>query len=217
MSATVYVARHGETTWNLAGRYQGRLESDLSDLGIGQAQALAGYFADRLAAGEPVPTRILSSPLRRCIETAAFTAALLGIAVETDARLIEIAHGTWEGRYRDEIAANDPPRYDAWRNDPEEVAFEGGESLGDVRARWHDFAGTLEETKKDLLVVTHDAIARVAVLGATRRPLRDFWKVHVENGAFARYARHDGAIAILEECHTAHLGDLRALLEGQAL
>ncbi|MGH7709278.1 MAG: histidine phosphatase family protein, partial [Vulcanimicrobiaceae bacterium] len=32
----IYLARHGETTWNLAGRYQGRLESALSALGVRQ-------------------------------------------------------------------------------------------------------------------------------------------------------------------------------------
>jgi len=37
----VYVARHGETTWNLAGRYQGRRESALTSLGMRQAFALA--------------------------------------------------------------------------------------------------------------------------------------------------------------------------------
>ena len=60
----MFVARHGETTWNLAGRYQGRLESELSPLGARQAFALAGAM-QREGVG-----RVVSSPLRRCTSTA---------------------------------------------------------------------------------------------------------------------------------------------------
>ena len=131
----VYVARHGETTWNLAGRYQGRRESALSALGVRQGIALAGTFT-RTRSLE----RIVSSPLLRCVATAKFVADALDLEVETDDRLIEIAHGTWEGRLRDEIAANDPARYRDWRENPAHVAFEGGETLAGVQARWREFA-----------------------------------------------------------------------------
>jgi hypothetical protein len=54
----VYVARHGETTWNAAGRYQGRLESELSALGMRQAEALASAMRGAHL------RRVISSPLR---------------------------------------------------------------------------------------------------------------------------------------------------------
>jgi phosphoserine phosphatase len=217
VSATIYVARHGETTWNVAGRYQGRLESALSGLGVAQGAALARYFADCAARDAPLPAQIVSSPLLRCTATAQFVATQLGLPVATDERLIEIAHGTWEGRYRDELAANDPKRYHAWRNDPAHVAFERGETLGDVRERWRAFAATLADTRGDVLAVTHDAVCRVALLDALGRGLEDFWTVRVENAAFARYAVKAGALTLVEECHTDHLATLRASLEGQAL
>ena len=118
----VYVARHGETTWNLAGRYQGRRESELTELGMRQALALADAM-DEAGVG-----RVVSSPLLRCTATARPSADRRGVEVETDDRLIEIAHGTWEGRLRDELAANDPERYRAWRRDPARVQFENGEN-----------------------------------------------------------------------------------------
>ncbi|HKE36237.1 MAG TPA: histidine phosphatase family protein, partial [Candidatus Baltobacteraceae bacterium] len=92
----LYVARHGETDWNYEGRYQGQRESTLTELGRRQAEALAGALADSGA------RRILSSPLRRCVDTARPLAERLGISVETDDRLLEIAHGNWEGRLRAE-------------------------------------------------------------------------------------------------------------------
>ncbi|MBV9104380.1 MAG: histidine phosphatase family protein [Candidatus Eremiobacteraeota bacterium] len=217
MSTTLAIVRHGETTWNLEGRYQGRLESPLSPLGIEQARALAQYFATCGERGEPAPQQIFSSPLRRCRETADAVAQTLSLNVTVDARLIEIGHGTWQGRYRDEIAANDPERYWSWRNTPERVRFENGESLHDVEARWRSFAHDVVAHPVGALVVTHDALCRVALLQAMDRDLAEFWKVHVENGAFSRLAiKHDGLIA-LEECHSSHLAALRAPLERQAL
>jgi len=213
----IWLARHGETTWNLAGRYQGRLESALSALGVRQGLALAEHFFEASLRGDHVPTRIVSSPLLRCTATAEFTRYRLGLRVETDERLIEIAHGTWEGRYRDELARNDPARYRAWREDPAHVAFENGETLAQVSARWSDFAASLVATHDDVLAITHDAVVRCALLAAEDRPLDDFWKIHVENAAFATLVRDGARLAVLDECYTGHLHDLRADIGEQAL
>jgi broad specificity phosphatase PhoE len=214
----IYVARHGETTWNLAGRYQGRLESALSGLGVRQGFALAAYFFARLEAGEPVPRRIVSSPLLRCAATARFSATSLDVPLETDPRLIEIAHGTWEGCYRDELAANDPERYRRWREEPASVAFDGGETLADVAERWESFArDELLAAEGDVLVVTHDAVVRCALVAAAGRSLDDFWKVRVENGAFALLESDGRSLRVVEECAVAHLAGVRADVAGQAL
>jgi broad specificity phosphatase PhoE len=214
----IYLARHGETTWNLAGRYQGRLESALSALGVRQGIALSEYFVRRLERDEPVPGRVLSSPLLRCTATAQFSATRLDLAVETDERLIEIGHGTWEGRYRDELARNDAERYRQWRGDPAHVSFEGGETLAEVSARWEAFAASLlAQPDEELLVVTHDAVVRVALLALQDRPLADFWEMPVENAAFARIERAGRGLHLVEACHTEHLADLRASVTGQAL
>jgi len=205
----VYVARHGETTWNVAGRYQGRLESELSPLGMRQAQALADAM-ETAGVG-----RIVSSPLRRCTATAQPAAERIGVPVETDDRLIEIAHGTWEGRYRDELAANDPVRYRAWRSDPAHVQFENGENVAQVLARWRGFAASFAPNTP-ALVVTHDAVVRVALVDAASRGL-DFWTTRVENGAYAVFDVRDGRWALVDECVSDHLGALRASTEGQAL
>jgi len=207
---TVLIARHGETTWNVSGRYQGRLESELSSRGLAQAQALAE------AAGGYDLGRILSSPLKRCVSTAQAVADRLALSVEVDLRLIEIAHGTWEGRYRDELAANDSERYRCWRGSPESVAFEKGESLADVLARWSDFARDFNPAANTLLV-THDAVVRVAILERTGRPLADFWRPRVLNGCFAVFNVFGGNWVLREECIAGHLRGLTADISAQAL
>jgi broad specificity phosphatase PhoE len=213
----IWLARHAETTWNLAGRYQGRMESMLSGMGMHQAFALAGYFADRMSRGEPVPERVVSSPLLRCAATARASADRLDLAVETDDRLIEIAHGTWEGRYRDELEANDPERYRTWRECPAEVVFDGGESLADVLARWQDFARDLAADSRRTLVLTHDAVVRVALVDLERKSLEDFWKVRVANAAFAIVERRDGALVLASDYNADHLRGIEADAATQAL
>lgn len=216
--STIWIARHAETTWNLAGRYQGRMESALSAFGMRQAFALADRFSDALARGEAVPTRIVASPLVRCHATALVTAARLGIDVETDARLIEIAHGTWDGRYRDEIAANDPARYRTWREDPAAASFENGETLAHVAARFDGFARELATNSADTLVLTHDAVIRCALVALEGRTLADFWNVPVENAAYALVERDGaGGLIVRDPCVTAHLAGLRADATLQAL
>jgi broad specificity phosphatase PhoE len=212
VSATVYVARHGETTWNLAGRYQGRRESGLTGLGMRQGMALAQAFTTQ----EPRIERIIASPLVRCAATAQFVAERLNLPLEADVRLIEIAHGTWEGRLRDEIAANDPETFRAWKERPADVSFDGGETVADVRDRWRDFASTLA-TDVPTLVVTHDAVVRIALLEAACMPLDDLWNVAVENAAYAMFSVNDGEWTISEACVNAHLAGLRADTEAQAL
>jgi len=206
----VFLARHAETTWNVAGRYQGRLESELSAKGHEQAQALA-HAMKAYAIG-----RIISSPLRRCLQTAAPTAAALGGTVEEEPLLLEIAHGLWEGRYRDELAQNDPERYRQWRNEPHAVSFEGGESVVEVLRRWESFTRSFVPAS-DTLLVTHDAVVRVALVERLRRDLARFWEGKVLNGAFAWFVVEDGMWELRAECVSGHLDGIAADPTGQAL
>lgn len=210
MSASVYIARHGETTWNAVGRYQGRLETPLSPLGQAQAQALAGALEDSGIA------RIVSSPLSRCMQTALPLSLKLDVRIEREPLLLEIAHGTWEGRYRDEIASTEPELYRTWREHPERVKFEGGESLAGVSQRWKAFVEGFEPLE-DTLLVTHDVVVRLALLERTGRPLEELRHVHALNAAYAWFEVSGGVWTLRRECVAEHLAGLAAEPERQAL
>jgi len=208
--ARIYLVRHGESEANREGRYQGRRDSPLSSLGHRQTAALATALSSSNAAC------VVSSPLRRCVETAVPVAAGLGVALACDDRLIEIAHGTWEGRLRAELEREDAARVHAWRTAPQRVRFDGGESLNDVEARWRSFAAS-PAVATDAVVVTHDVLVRLAILAATNRPLAQLWEVEVENAAYAVFNINDGRWQLVHECCTAHLNGLRADVNRQAL
>lgn len=210
MPINVYIARHGETTWNAVGRYQGRLETPLSPLGQAQAQALAGALEPKEIG------RIISSPLSRCVQTALALSVEIGVEIETDPLLLEIAHGAWEGRYRDEIARSEPELFRAWREQPQFVKFEGGESLADVFERWKRFIERFEPTQNTLLL-THDIVVRLALLERTGRPIEDLRHVRALNAAYAQFEVSNGRWTLLHECVADHLAGLAADPEKQAL
>lgn len=206
---SVFVARHGETDWNRQGRYQGQRESQLTQTGVAQANALAQALATERV------TRVIASPLTRCVESAQSLARALGAEVETDTDLLEIAHGTWEGRLRSEIERDDAETMRLWREHPHLVQFEGGETLHDVAHRWRTFVDRLDTTD-NIAIVTHDVIVRIAILTATQRPLAALWEPRVVNGGFARF-RGGGSWELLDGCVDAHLGSLIVDTAAQAL
>lgn len=208
----VLVARHGETTWNLAGRYQGRLQSALSALGVRQGLALA----EALAHETPRVNRIVSSPLLRCTATAQFVADRLDLRVSIDERLIEIGHGDWEGRLRDEIMRDEPQNWYLWKNKPTEITFSSGDSMQKVAERWYAFISDQTFTVPTL-VVTHDAVVRAALCLAQGFSLDDMWKVRMENAAYARFDADADTLRLIDPCVNAHLQGLRADIARQAL
>jgi probable phosphoglycerate mutase len=207
----VLVARHGETTWNKEGRYQGRQQSPLSELGIRQAQALG----EAMATFEPRIERIISSPLIRCSQTAQYSADRLGLKVEIDERLIEIGHGDWEKRLRDEIMASEPDNWYLWKNEPSKIVFSSGDSMHKVAERWKSFTSTVPTVPT--LVVTHDAVVRSAIVLAQGLTIDEMWKVHMENAAYAKFDATGAGWKLLDPCVNPHLEGLRADIATQAL
>ena len=113
---TVLLVRHGHSSANGEGILAGRLPGiHLTDRGREQADQLADRFR-----GLPV-SRVVSSPLERCLETAAPLAAALGVEVTVDDDLQECAYGAWTGRPLGELAKG--PLWATVQDDPETAQF----------------------------------------------------------------------------------------------
>ena len=121
-----FVIRHGETAWNVAGRFQGQQDTELNEKGLAQAELLG----ERLA-GHKFEA-VLTSPLARAKVTAERASARCECGeFLTVGALTEINHGDWEGRLADEIAAEWPEELRKWHVAPETVTMPGagGENL----------------------------------------------------------------------------------------
>ncbi len=106
-----------------------------------------------------VPKLIISSPLQRCLQLATYLSSSRNIPMITDARLMELSFGNWEGKRWDELAG---PALDRWMQHYVEVSPPGGESYQELANR---VKNALEEYKslyenEDLLWVTHLGVAR---------------------------------------------------------
>lgn len=154
------LARHGQTDWNVAGRWQGQTDVPLNELGRQQARELAAAIA---AAGEGIAC-VITSDLARAKETGAIVAAHFGLAAPRTLReLRERTYGLFEGLTVDELADKHPDAWEAWRT--HKTPPEGAESIADARARMHAVIGALAaESEEPALIVTHGGVMRLWLL-----------------------------------------------------
>jgi broad specificity phosphatase PhoE len=130
MNHTIYIARHGQTTWNLEVRVQGQEDVQLSRDGYRQRRGLYYLLKDR-----PIQ-RIFTSAMRRTILTAAPLAGYLNLALESTPDLNEISLGLLEGESLKDCDAWAEETWTWWLEDPLHHRVPGGgESYLDVFAR----------------------------------------------------------------------------------
>lgn len=160
------LARHGQSTWNADGRWQGRADPPLSELGERQAADAVVVLHKRVTNGLSVD-RVWASSLQRARRTAGIIGAGIALDVEVDARLQEVDAGEWTGLTRDEIETGWPGYLAEYRRPPgfethEHLVARALEALGEIAAAAGDAT---------VLVVTHGG-----VIGAVERHLDADWE-----------------------------------------
>jgi phosphoserine phosphatase len=173
----VLLVRHGETTWNREGRYQGRTDIPLSADGETQVRALGVRLAHL-----PIDIAI-ASPLSRAKTTAQAILANRPTPLELDEGLLEISHGKWEGLLASDIELSHAEMFGTWRSRPDRHVPAGpdAETLGDVEDRaWPILVRTtarLAELGPDAtaLIAAHDAVNRVLLCRVLGLPLSRVW------------------------------------------
>ena len=183
---TIILARHGQTRWNLEGRYQGRSDPALCRTGMVEC----AHLADKLS-GSGVRS-VFTSPLGRARQTAEFVADRLKIGVpKSDPRLAEIHFGDWEGHTQVQVRQRWPEMLRVWKTEPGAVRFPGGETLEEARVRLLSFfsdvarSGTPEAAPA--LVVTHAGLIRLAILAAQLQETTAFRRVDVAPASTWRF------------------------------
>jgi probable phosphoglycerate mutase len=99
----VFLVRHGESTANAMGLWQGRAEYPLTDLGLQQARHTGAFLAAQGAFDG-----LVSSPQGRALQTATAIGEALGLTPGLDADLAEIDVGALSGLSMDQLAAVHP-------------------------------------------------------------------------------------------------------------
>lgn len=155
--SSVYLARHGQTAYNLERRFQGQMPVPLDRTGIAQAHDLAerASLIDFAA--------LWSSPLRRARETAEIVAERIGLPILEDARLMETDAGSWTDRTFAEIQRQTPTLFDGFIGGHPSFAFPGGESFAQQGVRVAAAIADIEQGRLPALVVCHGVVIRIAL------------------------------------------------------
>jgi probable phosphoglycerate mutase len=151
--------RHGQTSWNVERRFQGTTDIELTEAGVAQARRAARLLASL------EPDAIISSDLRRTVDTAAELALITGLDVAYDEGLRETYAGAWQGLTHDEIMVRFGEQYAAWKRG-EPVRRGGGELESEVADR---AAPVVERAAEKLppggtlVVVSHGGAIRTTI------------------------------------------------------
>lgn len=169
MRVRLVLVRHGEVDANRSYHYLGRRDDELNATGLRQADALATALA-----GLDLDL-VVSSPLRRALETARRVAAANHLQVDTDDRLVELDFGAWEGRSRREVVEQGEEirtMVERWEADPS-LAVPGGESMLELRDRVVELADDLAAGRpgSTVVVVSHMGPIKALLCAALDLPL----------------------------------------------
>ena len=180
----VYLLRHGETKYNADGnRYCGRTDIGLTEKGIGQASLVNSQLKSMTF------DAVYASPLKRALYTAEIASGLK--TVQTDARLIEVDFGNWEGKTKEEFIRENAALWDDWMSDPAVSKAGGtGESGSDVVARVDDFYQEMlrRHPSGNILVVAHNGINRLYLAHKLGMPLKHYRRIVQENSSITLFS-----------------------------
>ena len=178
------IIRHAESSGNAAGRWQGRDDTTLTELGRRQASLLAKRLADEGYR----PARLYSSPLMRTCETAEIASDGWDIPITRWDDIIETDVGVFTGRTWEEIETQMPELARAFSKTRDMSLVEGAETYAERRARAERVIERLiaDHANEDaVMLVSHGGIMQVifaALMGADR-----LWGISVRNTAVFRF------------------------------
>jgi broad specificity phosphatase PhoE len=188
---TLVLVRHGRTELNARGLLQGRADAPLDELG----QRQAARVAVRLGRVD----RVITSPLRRAVETA----ERLGAEPVVDPRWIELDYGSLDGMPISDIP---PSTWTQWRTDAT-FAPPGGESLTDLYARVVSACEELsrEAVDGDVVVVSHVSPIKAAIVWALGVGVELGWRMRLDPASISRVSFTSNGAVLTTFNETAHL------------
>ena len=162
MTQEMYLIRHGETEFNVEGKFQGQSNSPLTENGKDQIYQVARMV--KMELGDDIHNwEIISSPLGRAMDSTKILCETLAYdltKVQTDERLAEVSVGDWAGLYIEDIKAQWPRLLEGTNHYNWYFNSLGGERYADVEGRVKAFLESVKDKEK-LIVVAHGVTSRI--------------------------------------------------------
>ena len=196
----VLLVRHGQTDWNVDGRWQGVLPVGLNAEGWSQARALAASLK-----GRPIAA-IYSSDLPRAFETASVVGNAVGLVPHSDTRLREFNLGIFQGLTREQIEERYPEQWQEFRIDYWNYVIPQGESRRALQVRVHQaFAAIATQSAgQEVMLVSHGGAIRMLLMALfpNDAAMRD---VHIENASLTTLEHNADGWRLAGVADIAHL------------
>lgn len=172
----LYIARHGQTVWNTQNKVCGITDIELTEKGREQAKALASAVADKNI------NVIISSPLKRAVETSRIVSDMYNIPIKIDVRLIEQNYGVYEGVDRNNEAFLNNKRNFAYK-------YPNGESMMQVAYRVYGLIDEIRNRYKDknVLLISHGGVCRIINTYFRDMTNEEFFNYTLQNGELEEY------------------------------
>jgi len=176
----IYVARHGETTWNVQGRIQGRSDPGLSPEGYAQSRALLEQLEGRAI------STIYTSTLKRSILTAQPIANHFGLPLQEQPELDEIAFGILEGKQFLDSDGEVRREWERFKENRFTYRIPGGENYTDVMNRIRPFVEMILQSHRgeEILIVGHRVVNQMLIGLLMDYPPQEMLKMQQSNGCF---------------------------------
>lgn len=171
MTNNLILVRHGQTDWNVEGRYQGQTHNPLNEVGRQQAREAAAALRSLHI------ERIYSSDLLRALQTAHIIADLLNVPFTRDARLREIHQGKWQGMLYTDIERDFSQELRQFREHPLKCSPPEGETLAAVTERFFEALDEIAaaHSQGNVVVVTHKLPIALVCCHSEGIPVTKVW------------------------------------------
>jgi len=199
----IILARHGETEWNVEEVFRGRIDIELNETGVKQAQLLSEYLSDLKI------DAVYSSPLKRALKTAETIASYHKLNAEIAPGLIDFNYGEWQGLAHQEVKDRYKELYAEWVNSPDQVKMPNGESLDYVRKRAMGVVSdVIAKYEGTVILVSHRVVNKVLICALLGLGNSHFWNIKQDTCGITTFTYQNGRFVLTKHNDTSYLKPL---------
>ena len=196
----IILARHGETQWNVEEVFRGRIDIELNENGIRQAELLAEYLSNLKI------DDIYSSPLKRALKTGEVIASHHELEVKIAPGLIDFDYGKWQGLPHQEVKDKYEELYTEWISQPDQVRIPGGESLNDVRERAINVVNdAVAKHEGNVVLISHRVVNKVLICALLGLDNSHFWNIRQDTAGITSFTYENERFILTEHNNTSYL------------
>jgi len=195
------LTRHGQTDWNIAGRYQGHSDIPLNQMGQSQAVKIAQRLSQETIHA------IYTSDLSRAAHTAQAIADFHQLEIKKDLRWRELSFGDWEGMTYKEMSTHSPDLFSKWMLDSMNISTPNGETLAQLAERAKAALDEIKRIHKDqtVLVVSHSGAIQSLLSTVLGVDLNRYWQFKISQASLSELTVYEDSAVLNLFNDTSHL------------